>query len=326
MQTQRRRIYLLVLPRVHLLDLAAPAQIFAHPVLEGTLELHYISPTPDVCSKQGLHLARLEPLPVAVHPDDWLLLIGTSHLDQHLHEAAYQQAITWLADAGMQCGLLAGICSGTMLAGKAGLLDGKRCTTHHDLTRALGQVAPKALVQEDCIFVADGHIWTSAGITTGLDLCLQLVAEHWGQNSALTIAREMVLYQRRSGNEPQLSFWLQHRNHTQSRIHTVQDLIMQAPGQDWKIAQLAEMVYLSERHLRRLFTEATGFSVQQYLQQARVELARQLLEQTSFSLDIVAERCGFAAERSLRRAWEQWMDGTPSSYRKAFTQADHNPH
>ncbi|EAR60188.1 GlxA family transcriptional regulator [Neptuniibacter caesariensis] len=318
MQAKRRRIYMLVLPRVHILDLAAPAQIFAHPKLEDELELHYISPCPEVSSKQGLHLAQLEPLPHNIEPDDWLLLIGTSRLDRHLHEAAYQQSINWLSTVGADFALLAGICSGTILAGKAGLLDGRRCTTHHDLTHSLGQIAPRAQVQEDCIFVADENIWTSAGITTGLDLCLQLVAEHWGQDSALEIAREMVLYQRRSGNEPQLSFWLQHRNHTQSRIHKVQDLIMQAPGQDWKIAQLAEEVFLSERHLRRLFTEATGFSVQQYLQQARVELARQLLEQTSFSLDAIAERCGFAAERSLRRAWEQWREGTPSRYRKGL--------
>lgn len=318
MQAKPRRIYLLVLPRVHILDLAAPAQIFAHPILEDALELHYISPCAQVCSRQGLQLAQLEALPDSIAADDWLLLIGTSRLDRHLHESEYQQAIRWLAGLGNRFGLLAGICSGTILAGKAGLLDGRRCTTHHDLTRSLSQIAPQALVQEDCIFVADENIWTSAGITTGLDLCLQLVAEHWGQKHALQIAREMVLFQRRSGSEPQLSFWLQHRNHTQSRIHAAQDLIMQAPGQDWKIARLAAEVFLSERHFRRLFTEATGFSVQQYLQKARIELARQLLEQTSFSLDTIAERCGFAAERSLRRAWEQWMEGTPASYRRHF--------
>jgi transcriptional regulator GlxA family with amidase domain len=313
----KRRIYLLVLPRVHILDLAAPAQIFADAVLEPHVALHYISPVAQVDASQGLHLANLEPLPTDLGADDWVLLIGTRHLARHLHEAEYQQAVQWLARHKDRFGLIAGICSGAILAGKAGILDGKRCTTHHDLIAALNRIAPAALVQKDCIFVADGNIWTSAGITTGLDLCLQLVADHWGQDIALTIAREMVLYQRRSGTEPQLSFWLEHRNHTQSRVHKVQDMVMAAPGDDWKIAQLADRVFLSERHLRRLFIEATGYSIQEYLQRARVELARQLLEQTSLSLEAIAQRRGFAAERSLRRAWRRWMEGTPGGHRKA---------
>ena len=251
-----RRIYLLVLPRVHLLDLAAPAQIFAHPSLEGRVELHYISTSPQQSSRQGLHLARLEPLPQQLQPDDWLMLIGTSRLNQHLHEVEYREAVQWLRKVDNQYGLLAGICSGTLLAAQAGLLRGRRCTTHHELTDSLRQLARDALVQDDCIFVADDKVWTSAGITTGLDLCLQLVADHWGQDTAVTIAREMVLYQRRSGQEAQLSFWLSHRNHIESRIHAVQDLVMASPGHSWNMSELAQRVHLSERHLRRLFQKA----------------------------------------------------------------------
>ncbi len=313
-----RNIYLLVLPRVHLLDLAAPAQIFAHPSLAGRVRLRYISTQPEVDSQQGLQLARLEPLPAQLGANDWLLLIGTSRLNQHLHEADYQQAIEWLRQCGGQSELLAGICSGTLLAARAGLLDGRRCTTHHDLTDSLRQLAPAALVQDDCIFIADSNVWTSAGITTGLDLCLQLVADHWGQDTAVTIAREMVLYQRRSGHEQQLSFWLNHRNHIQTRIHAVQDQIMAQPGQRWTMAELASQVHLSERHLRRLFQQATGQSLQDYLQQARIELARQLLEQTRLPLADIAERCGFQAERSLRRSWARWQQGTPSRYRRTL--------
>ena len=313
-----RNIYLLVLPRVHLLDLAAPAQIFAHPSLAGRVRLRYISTDTQVGSQQGLQLAQLEPLPAKLAPGDWLMLIGTSRLNQHLHEPAYQQTTKWLRQISGQYALLAGICSGTLLAARAGLLDGLRCTTHHDLTASLRQLAPAALVQDDCIFVADRDIWTSAGITTGLDLCLQLVADHWGQDTAVTIAREMVLYQRRSGHEQQLSFWLSHRNHIQTRIHAVQDKIMARPGQRWTMAELAAQVHLSERHLRRLFQQATGQSLQDYLQQARIELARQLLEQTRLSLADIAERCGFQAERSLRRSWTRWHPGTPGQYRRTL--------
>ncbi|WP_020405191.1 GlxA family transcriptional regulator [Hahella ganghwensis] len=272
------------------MDLAAPAQIFAHDSLEGLVELHYISPSEDQSSYQGLHLTKLEALPEQLPNNSWLLLIGTSKLARHLDEPEYRHAVEWLRLQSQGKSLIAGICSGTLLAAKAGMLDGKRCTTHHELTDVLRTLAPEARVQEDCIFVNDGHLWSSAGITTGLDLCLQLVADHWGHGKALEIARSLVLYQRRSGHEQQVSFWLNHRNHIHSRIHDVQDMIMSAPGHSWTLSELSVRVHLSERHLSRMFTRATGESLQDYLQQARVELARQLLEQTRLSLDEIAEK------------------------------------
>ncbi|OZG70109.1 AraC family transcriptional regulator [Hahella sp. CCB-MM4] len=311
------QIYMLVLPRVHLLDLAAPAQIFAHEALQGQAELHYISPSEQQGSHQGLKLADLEPLPEQLPENSWLLLIGTSRLSQHISEPEYQKAISWLHRTGESAALVAGICSGTLLAARAGLLEGKRCTTHHELIEILREMAPRAKVQEDCIFIRDERVWSSAGITTGLDLCLQLVSDFWGHDKALSIARGLVLYQRRSGHEQQLSFWLNHRNHIHSRVHKVQDMIMSAPGHTWTLSELAAKVHLSERHLSRLFSQATGHNLQDYLQQARVELARQLLEQTRLSLDEIAERCGFQAERSLRRTWSRWMPDTPSTYRRS---------
>jgi len=310
-----RNIYLLVLPRVHLLDLAAPAQIFAHETFSGEVGIHYIAPEPEVNSHQGLHLSQLSPLPESIDANDWVLIIGSGFLYRYLDEPASQTATHWLRQVATQCGLIAGICSGTLLAAQAGLLDGKRCTTHHDLIPHLKAIAPKARVQEDCIFVSDGDIWTSAGITTGMDLCLHLVSECWGQELATSIARDLVLYQRRSGHEVQLSFWLQYRNHMQSRVHCLQDLVMESPGHPWTVTELAEKVHLSERQLRRVFQSATGHSLQDYLQLAKLELAQRLLEQTSLSLDDIAERCGFSAERSLRRTWGRWRPQTPSEYR-----------
>lgn len=313
-----RNIYLLVLPRVHLLDLAAPGQVFAHDQLAGKHQIHYIAPQAELCSAQGLHLHRLQPLPEQIAKDDWLMLIGSQRLYRYFHEPAYQQAVQWLRDHQQQFALLAGICSGTLLAAKAGMLNHKRCTTHHHLIPHLRKLAPQAEVQEDCIFVADQQLWTSAGITTGLDLCLHLVAEYWGHEQASLLSRDMVLYQRRSGHEAQLSFWLQHRNHVQSRVHRVQDRVMNAPGHPWTVAELAASVHLGERHLRRLFRQATGSTLQNYLQQARLELARRLLEQTGLSLDEIAERCGFSAERSFRRSWGRWHESTPGEYRRSL--------
>lgn len=313
-----RNIYLLVLPRVHLLDLAAPGQVFAHDLFADQHQVHYISPQTALCSEQGLQLHQLEPLPEQIGKDDWLMLIGSKQLYRYFHEPAYQQAVQWLRDHHHKFALLAGICSGTLLAAQAGILNQKRCTTHHDLIPHLRKLAPKAEVQEDCIFVADQQLWTSAGITTGLDLCLHLVTEYWGHEQAAVLARLMVVYQRRSGHEAQLSFWLQHRNHVQSRVHRVQDKVMNAPGYPWTVAELAASVHLGERHLRRLFQQATGKTLQDYLQQARIELAQRLLEQTGLSLDEIAARCGFT-ERSLRRSWARWRDSTPGEYRRSLS-------
>jgi len=161
-----RNIYLLTLPRVHLLDLAAPAQIFAHEAFFDEVTVRYIAPESSIQSHQGLQLAELSALPETIAPNDWLLIIGSGQLYQHLNEPASQLAIQWLQKISQNCKLIAGICSGTLLAAQAGILDGKRCTTHHNLIPHLRTLAPKANVQEDCIFVEDDGIWTSAGITT----------------------------------------------------------------------------------------------------------------------------------------------------------------
>ena len=316
-----RNIYLLILPRVHLLDLAAPAQIFAHEEFFDEVEVHYIASDPSIKSHQGLQLAQLAPLPETIAPNDWLLIIGSGHLYHYLDEPASQLAMQWLKKVSLTCKLIAGICSGTLLAAQAGILQGKRCTTHHHLIPHLRTISPDANVLEDCIFVEDSGIWTSAGITTSMDLCLHLVAEYWGHEVAIKLSRDLVLYQRRSGQEAQLGFWLQHRNHMQSRVHRLQDKIMQAPGHAWTVTELAEHIHLSERQCRRIFQSATGQTLQDYLQLAKVELAQRLLEQTTLSLEDIAERCGFSAERSLRRTWGRWRPQTPSEYRQQLAAA-----
>lgn len=315
--TNKRQVYLLTLPGVHLLDLAAPGQIFGHDWLQDQVELHYISTDTELRCHQGLMFSQLEPLPEQVPSDSWLFLIGTSRATLHLEQAYYRQARHWLADIADQFQLICGICSGSLLAAYAGLMAGKECTTHHELLPALAKLAPQAKVLQDCIFVRDDKFWTSAGITTGIDLCLQITAEYYGHDLATRIARDMVVFLRRSGQEPQLSFWLQHRNHIHSRVHQVQDSVMAQPGHAWRIAELAERVHLGERQLRRVFKQATGCSLQDWIQLARLELSRQLLQQTNLPMMEIAHRCGFDTERSLRRLWQRWQGQSPAQFRNS---------
>lgn len=311
MSKPKPSIYFLVLSGVHLLDLAGPAQIFGHALMRGSVDLHYISTDSLVLSYQGLALAQLQPLPKTVNKGSWLFLIGTSQASQHLQADYYQAASRWLIQLENQFELIAGICSGSLLAAYSGLLDHRHCTTHHELLTQLKTLAPLAKVQDNCIFVHDGKYWTSAGITTGIDLCLQIVAESWGHPLALSIARDLVVFQRRLGEQPQLGFWLQYRDHLQARVHQIQDQVLANPGHPWRVPELAQSVHLSERQLRRLFQTATGATLQSWIQQARLELSRQLLEQTHLTLPDIAERCGFESERSLRRLWQNWRGRLP---------------
>lgn len=311
MSKSKRAIYFLVLPGVHLLDLAGPTQIFGHDFIRESVDLHYISTDSQVLSHQGLALAQLAPLPTAVGKGSWLFLIGTSQASQHLQTDYYQAASTWLIQLASQFELIAGICSGSLFAAYSGLLDHRHCTTHHELLTQIKALAPLAKVQDNCIFIRDGKYWTSAGITTGIDLCLQIVADYWGHQQALSIARDLVVFQRRLGEQPQLGFWLQYRDHLQARVHHIQDQVLANPGHTWRVPELAQSIHLSERQLRRLFQSATGCTLQSWIQQARLELSRQLLEQTHLALPEIAARCGFESERSLRRLWQSWHGQLP---------------
>ena len=150
----------------------------------------------------------------------------------------------------------------------AGLLDQRSSTTHHQLLGKLQDLAPLARVEQNCVFVDDGNICTSAGISAGIDLSLHLLSEHWGAVTAAKVARDLVIYQRRSGAEPQLGFWQDHRNHMLSQVHQAQDLVMLSPERHWTVESLANAVHLSSRHLTRLFISATGMGAKEYLQRA----------------------------------------------------------
>lgn len=307
------RIDLLVLPQVHLMDLAGPAQVFANSRVNA--ELRYISPCAEIVSAQGLVIKDLQSLPETVQQHSCLLVVGSQNMQLQLKSEPMCKALSWLRENAKNYQNLAAVCSGSLLLGCAGLLDFRTCTTHHDLIQQLQQVAPQAKTRENVLFVEDEHIITSAGISTGVDLSLHLVQMFWGAAISQQIARDMVVYQRRSGEEKSLSFWLQHRNHLDNKIHAIQDRIMQSPSENWPVSELARIACLSERHFRRKFQQATGTTLQNYIQCARLELCKQLLRQTSLLTSQIAERCGFADERSLRRLFQTRLHLSPSEYR-----------
>ncbi|MGX6608014.1 GlxA family transcriptional regulator [Micromonosporaceae bacterium Da 78-11] len=286
------RVVFVLTPQVHLLDLAGPAQVFS--TAEG-YRLSYVAEASPVPSWQGLALQASIEWP-ALDPDDLVLVpgwrdgygqVGRGLLDRiSAHHAAG--------------GTVASVCAGAAALGQAGLLDGRRCTTHHDLQETLAREHPRATVVRDVLYVCDDRVVTSAGIASGIDLALHLVALRHGPAAAARVAREMVVFARRNGDEQQASAMLRHRAHLSDVVHRVQDRIDTGFTAALPLAALAADAGVSERTLTRLFESATGRTPLRYQQLLRVERAEYLIGHGE-TVEAAARAVGFGDARMLRR-------------------------
>lgn len=296
-------VWFVMLPGVLTLDLTGPAETFSR--AREHFSLHYVGPEPAVMTSLDLTMSNIKPLPDRLPPGSLLVLPGVTNSIRQFDTPQAEMVRRWLTrqqpalhrgDISLVC-----ICSGALLAARAGLLHGVQCTTHHDVLARLKAAAPGAVVKDNRIFVEDGGIWTSAGITSGIDLTLHLIHRLCGPRVALEVAREMVIWFRRSENDPQLSPWLRYRNHIHPAIHRAQDLLSAEPQAAWQLTDIAEKVHVSPRHLTRLFQQHLGVSVRDYLEQLRLAVAEQYLllgqgvEQASMA-------AGFSSPRQLYRA------------------------
>ncbi|MET0390951.1 MAG: helix-turn-helix domain-containing protein [Polyangiales bacterium] len=311
-------IYFALLPDVVLLDVAESAEAFrlANQLVPGSYELQFVAPVPRLCSGVGLWLDRLSPLPAAVPDQALLVLTGVVGRRLDLRAPATRRTAAWVARAmHNETATLMCVCAGALIAAQAGLLHGVECTTHHAHLEELAQLEPAAVVHANRIFVEHGRICTSAGVTAGLDLTLHLIGQQLGHRVAASVARELVVYTRRAGNDPALSPWIQHRNHLHAAVHRVQDAVSAHPGADWSSEQLAKVAHTSERHLARLFAEHAQCSPLDYVQRIRIALARELISHSDLDLEHIAERAGFSSAHQLRRVWRRWETSPPSSLR-----------
>lgn len=282
----------LVLPEFEILDLAGPLQAFA----EARSRVTLCSTRERVHGAQGVWLSDLAPLPDA-NASDLVIVPGIPYAaTEHIDRAA----IRWLKKAASTGAHIASVCTGAFVLGEAGLLAGRRCTTHWSRTTELQRRYRDARVLENRLFVTDGNITTSAGIASGIDMALALIESARGPIAAAEIAREMVVYIRRDGAQQQQSVYLDYRTHLHPGIHRVQDALVQNPMKRATIEQLAAVAGMSVRNLTRVFRQVTGISINEFSTRVRVELARTLLHDPSLTMDAVAQRCGFSA-RQLRR-------------------------
>jgi len=312
-----REVVFVLLPDIVLLDLAGPADAFRNAAsrVPGSYRLRFVAPQTALSAAGGLQLGALEPLPERLAPATLLVLTGISAAAVDPHCGAARQVIDWLRAQGPP-ELLMCVCAGSVLAAHAGLLAGRECTTHHAHLQELRLAEPRARVLDNRVFVQDGAVFTSAGVTAGLDLALHLIGAQHGPRVAAEVARDLVVYLRRAGSDPALSPWVMHRNHLHAGVHRVQDAVARAPAAKWSAPRLAAVACTSVRNLSRLFAEHARCSPLDYVQLIRFAFARELVLGSGLGLEHVAARAGFNSAQHLRRVWSRWEARPPSALRE----------
>ena len=309
---QPKNVFFLVLPHVHALDLSGPVQAFYESNDFGAdYRLRYVGPQERARSAQGLWFSDLEPLP-PVEAGDLVVVPGID--SRHLRSLDAESA-AWLRRAHAAGALLCSICSGAFLLAQAGLLAGRQCTTHWKVVERLQHDYPAARVVDNRLFVRDGRILTSAGVASGIDLALALIEEDHGPLVTARTAREMVVYMRRDGSQPQDSIYLDYRTHLHPGIHRVQDWLVAHPDEQHTIEDLAKVARMSSRNLTRVFRQATGITLKDFSTRLKLEVAGNLLHNPDLTVEGVASRCGFKDSRQLRRLWKQNFGESPTDWK-----------
>mgnify|MGYP000882737714 CR=1 FL=1 len=317
------RVLFVLLPDSLILDWAGPAEALRianqQLLADGQPErfrLEFIGPSPTTRSSVGAMLHDLAPLPMQWGPEPaWIVLVGQPGLQIAVDTPETRAVLHWLRGQRLQTGRLEllTVCAGAVLAAHAGLLSGHRATTHHQHLQELAETERQCEVVNNRVFVLDAPVYSSAGVTTGIDLVLHRIAALCGDALAARVAQTMVVALRRGPHDPELSPFLAHRNHLHAALHRVQDAVSAQPQEDWTVPRMAEMACTSPRHLARLFAEHTGVAPLAYLRRLRLATAQMALA-AGASVGHAAAQAGFASDTQLRRAWRQFgLPGTPGA-------------
>ena len=315
-------VLFLLLPGSLILDWAGPAEALriANVLMReqgkaAPFTLRFCAPLPESVTSVGVHLAGLEALPASLAPHaSWVVLVGQAGKQIGVDSTDTRVLLDWLRPLQPAPGRLelVTICAGAVLAAHAGLLAGRRATTHHHHLDELQRVAPACEVVRNRVFVDDSPVYSSAGVTTGIDLILHRIDAICGPALAAQVAQTMVVALRRGPHDPELSPFLAYRNHVHPALHRVQDAVSQSPQSDWSVPGMAEVAHTSPRHLTRLFLEYAQIAPLQYLRRIRLAVAQTALA-SGDSVTKAAAQAGFSSDTQLRRAWQHFaVPGTPS--------------
>lgn len=302
---------------VQSLDVTGPWEVLhtAGLIANRPADLRLVSPDGrPVRSESGLRLG-VDGAIGEITDLDTLIVAGGNGAQKALRDERLVASIRRLSGRARRT---AGVCTGAFLLAEAGLLDGRRATTHWWRCEQLARRYPAVTVEPDPIIVRDGNVLTSAGVTAGIDLALALAEEDHGREVALQTARMLVVYARRSGGQSQFSVQLAHQSAERQPLRELQAWIAEHPDSDLSVGTLAGRMHLSERQLSRVFRSELGATPAAYVEQTRIERARSMLETNGDSLELVARRCGFAGAEVMRRAFQRRISTSPREYRQRF--------
>ncbi|WP_317441082.1 GlxA family transcriptional regulator [Streptomyces collinus] len=322
---QPHRVVIVAFPGIELLDATGPAEVFSVASRVGGTDLPgYLVQiaTADgapVTTSSGVRLMADLAFDDVLGPIDTLLVSGAIELGDGGVEPVIDHEVTgWLRRAAPRARRTGSVCAGAHLLAAAGLLEGRPATTHWLTAGRLAAEHPGVQVDPDPIFIRDGRVWTCAGVTSGMDMALAMVAEDHGQDLALATARMMVMYVKRSGGQSQFSVPLSVQGSSDDRIDELRRWIAEHLAEDLSLEALAARTHLSTRHFTRLFRQRTSTTPAAYVEAARLEAARRLLEDSDRSLPEVAAASGLGSVETLHRVFRRRLSTTPAEYRRRF--------
>ena len=313
-------------PGVEVLDLVGPLQVFARaadmfgrenhgspPIY--TIEVVTISPHRSLLANCGLSITAHKTFREVRGKIDTLLVAGGDAIERNDVNA---EAVRWLKKTAAKCRRVGSVCTGAMLLARAGLLDGRRATTHWNWCEVLVRRAPRADVDPNPIFVRDENIYTSAGVTAGMDLALALVEEDHGSRLALQVARNLVLYLRRPGGQSQFSAALSLQATDRKPLRELEAWVLDHLHKPLSVPVLAQRVSMSPRNFARVFNREMKTTPAKFVERLRVEAARRRLEESQNSMEMIASECGFGNVNSMRNAFQRTLKIPPGQYRRHF--------
>jgi transcriptional regulator GlxA family with amidase domain len=321
-----RRIVLVVAPGAEVLDLVGPLQVFTTAselfASQGPsaaaiyqVEVVALSRQPSFITNSGLQMRAHRTFQRVRGEIDTLLVAGGSAMEQ---DSIGPRAIQWIREIAASTRRVGSVCTGALLLARAGLLDGRRATTHWNWCELLGRRYPRVAVDADPIFIRDGNVYTSAGVTAGMDLALALVEEDHGARLALQVARQLVLYLRRPGGQSQFSAALSMQLSEREPLRELQSWMLENLGASLDVQTLAARVAMSPRNFARVFRKETGLTPGKYVERLRVETARRRLEESRQTLKRIADECGFGTVSSMRTVFQKLIGIPPGQYRQHF--------
>jgi transcriptional regulator GlxA family with amidase domain len=309
-----RKVVIIGPPPVQVLDVTGPLEVFsnapdyeirlANPGLERTLQ-----------TNRGVVLADAIPIADVYGPIDTLIVVGGPGAETGSYDPSF---IAWIAKVAGHSRRVASICTGAFLLAEAGLLNGKQAVTHWRFCDRLAREYPNVIVRPEPIYLRDGSIYTSAGITAGIDLSLALVEEDHGHETALNIARFLVMFLVRPGGQAQYSHILSHQAVTSQPLRELQVWMLQHLGADLTVESLAERIGMSARHFTRVCLREIGMNPGQFVDRMRVEAAQQIIDSSSRGLKEIADSCGFKSADAMRRTFLRVLGVTAAEYASRF--------